>query len=59
MKWAILKIGTQWVREKGLTGGWPSPLGGGLDAGQKLGPYAETGWHREIKHGGTFCRTGR
>ena len=54
MNWAILKIGTQWVREKGLTGGWPSPLGGGLDAGQKLGPYAETGWHREIKHGGTF-----
>jgi hypothetical protein len=61
MKWAILKMGTQEVvpkREKGLTRGRPSPLARGLNADQKLGPYAETGRRREIKHGGTFCGQG-
>ena len=55
MKWAILKdrdaVGK---REKGLTGGMTLPTGRGLDTGQQLGPYAETGWRREIKHDGTF-----
>jgi hypothetical protein len=41
-------------REKVLTGRMSLSTGRGVDAGQALGPYAETGWYREIKHGGTF-----